>query len=211
MTDRKLVPVLLLMLLTAASGHHILGIPHYSYDEDYPQTPILTYRLMAGAYEVRMTGYPGVPVPGERCDLHVYIQDPDSGRLFVTSSRVALDISGQETPSRRCSTSQDVSWIFLGSSRLLSIAAALPEMKYSPPARGEETTWVPSRPSGSAISAAVPQIRHFPSLLMDRSLTVKPLFPYTPNTFITSSPKWFMTLTAKRPVEGRGNGREESR
>ena len=33
---------------------------------------------------------------------------------------------------------------------------------------------------------------------------------YTVNTFITSSPKWLMTLTAMRPVDGRGNAREVS-
>lgn len=35
--------------------------------------------------------------------------------------------------------------------------------------------------------------------------------PYTPNTFITSSPKWLITLTAILPVPGRGKGRETSR
>jgi hypothetical protein len=34
---------------------------------------------------------------------------------------------------------------------------------------------------------------------------------HTPNTFITSSPKWLMTFTAIRPVSGRGKGREMSR
>jgi hypothetical protein len=34
--------------------------------------------------------------------------------------------------------------------------------------------------------------------------------PYTPNTFITSSPRWLITFTAIRPVLGFGNGRETS-
>ncbi len=66
----------------AARAHHILGIPHYAYDEQYPQTPVLTYRVDAGAHEVRMTGYPGVPAPGERCSLHVYIRHSRTGKLF---------------------------------------------------------------------------------------------------------------------------------
>ena len=37
------------------------------------------------------------------------------------------------------------------------------------------------------------------------------LSSYTRNTFITSSPKWLITLTAIRPSFGRGNGREVSR
>ncbi len=65
-----------------ASAHHILGIPHYSYDEQYPQAPVITYLVDAGPLEVRMTGYPGKPEPGERCALNVYIQRKDDGSLF---------------------------------------------------------------------------------------------------------------------------------
>lgn len=68
--------------VSTASAHHILGIPHYAYDEQYPQTPVLTYRLEAGPYDVRMTGYPGKPTPGERCNLHIYIRRMDDGALF---------------------------------------------------------------------------------------------------------------------------------
>ena len=28
------------MAIGMAPAHHILGIPHYAYDEDYPQTPV---------------------------------------------------------------------------------------------------------------------------------------------------------------------------
>jgi hypothetical protein len=63
-------------------AHHILGIPHYAYDEMYPQTPVLTYRVEAGAYDVRITGYPGRPKPGERCTFHVYIKRTETGELF---------------------------------------------------------------------------------------------------------------------------------
>ena len=84
-------PAMPLVLLTLAAillapvtthAHHILGIPHYAYDEQYPQTPVLTYRVDAGAWEVKMTGYPGVPQPGERTSLHVYLRHRTSGRLF---------------------------------------------------------------------------------------------------------------------------------
>jgi hypothetical protein len=36
------------------------------------------------------------------------------------------------------------------------------------------------------------------------------IHPHTPNTFITSSPKWLMTLTAIFPVAGRGKGLDVS-
>ncbi len=74
--------VLLALLAVPVSAHHILGIPHYAYDEQYPQTPILTYKVDAGAYQVLMTGYPGIPKPGERCDLHVDLRRIDSGEAF---------------------------------------------------------------------------------------------------------------------------------
>jgi ferredoxin len=84
--------VLLLMLLAAppAFGHHILGIPHYAYDEQYPQTPVLTYRVNAGPHEVKMTGYPGIPKPGEACSYHVYIKRLDTEVPF--DDRVTLQV-----------------------------------------------------------------------------------------------------------------------
>ena len=70
--------------------HHILGIPHYAYDEDYPQAPVLTYKVEAGTNVVEMTTYPGRPVPGESCALHVYIRRSDDGRPF--DSAVTLSV-----------------------------------------------------------------------------------------------------------------------
>ncbi len=77
--------LLVFCLATSVEAHHILGIPHYAYDEQYPQTPVLTYRVDTGQYEVRMTGYPGNPQPGERTTFHVYITRKDNGALFVGS------------------------------------------------------------------------------------------------------------------------------
>ena len=97
----------LLLLATVAHAHHILGVPHYSYDEDYPQTPVLSYRVDAGEYDVKMTGYPGKVEPGERCSLHLYIHHKATGRLFdapvtmtVVRDRMFLEdpISGELSP-----------------------------------------------------------------------------------------------------------------
>ena len=65
-----------------AFAHHILGIPHYSYDENYPQTPVLTYHAELGPLEMKLTGYPGNPKPGEACSLHVYLRRLDGGAPF---------------------------------------------------------------------------------------------------------------------------------
>lgn len=93
------VLVAALCCATVASAHHILGVPHYAYDEQYPQTPVVTYRVEAGDYVVRMTGYPGKPTPGERCSLHVYITKKESGEPFdkkVTLSVQELSIFGSD-------------------------------------------------------------------------------------------------------------------
>ncbi len=76
--------LLLALLLAPSTGwtHHILGVPHYAYDEDYPQTPVLTYRVEAGRFELRMTGYPGVIEPGDRATFHVYVTRLDGGAPF---------------------------------------------------------------------------------------------------------------------------------
>ena len=74
-------------------AHHILGIPHYAYDERYPQVPILTFKTNAGPHEVQMTGYPGIPQPGEQCFLNVYIRRLDDSTTFggVVSLEVLRD------------------------------------------------------------------------------------------------------------------------
>ena len=72
----------LLLLSPLAHAHHILGIPHYAYDEMYPQAPVLTYLIDAGPHQIKMTGYPGKPKPGEQCTLHVYIQRRDNNQPF---------------------------------------------------------------------------------------------------------------------------------
>lgn len=78
----QLLLVALVVSPSIASAHHILGVPHYAYDEDYPQTPVLTYRVDAGRYELRMTGYPGMIEPGDRATFHVYVTHQDGGAPF---------------------------------------------------------------------------------------------------------------------------------
>lgn len=79
------------LLLTApVLAHHIMGIPHYAYDEDYPQTPVLTYAVDAGLYSVKMTGYPGRPKPGDSCTFNVYINPKSGGPPFDGEVRMTL-------------------------------------------------------------------------------------------------------------------------
>ncbi len=78
-TTVTLALALLLGSAAPASAHHILGIPHYSYEEDYPQTPVLTFAVEAGPYDVKVTGYPGELEAGDQCSLYVYVKDRESG------------------------------------------------------------------------------------------------------------------------------------
>jgi ferredoxin-type protein NapH len=66
-----------------ARAHHILGLPHYSYKENYPQVPTLEYPATAGPYDVLLTSYPGKPRPGEAANLAFYIKDRRSGEPYA--------------------------------------------------------------------------------------------------------------------------------
>lgn len=84
------------LLALAARGHHILGVPHYAYDEAYPQAPVITYAVAAGPYTVKVTGYPGRPVPHELTEVHAYVHRADdeadvfSGPIAVRVERDGL-------------------------------------------------------------------------------------------------------------------------
>ncbi|MEK7865869.1 MAG: 4Fe-4S binding protein [Planctomycetota bacterium] len=74
------VPVAAVALLVLAMGgvaqaHHILGLPHYAYDEKYPQIPVLKLIEKVGTWEIQLTGFPGRPEPGVRSNISVYIVD----------------------------------------------------------------------------------------------------------------------------------------
>ena len=61
-------------------------------------------------------------------------------------------------------------------------------------------------PEGASFRGAAPDISSCPS----RPTASPPPPPHPRNTFITSSPRWLITLTATRPVDGRGNARDVS-
>lgn len=67
--------VFVLGVASPACAHHILGLPHYSYKENYPQAPTLEYPATTGPYDVLMTSFPGHAVPGERTTIAFYIKD----------------------------------------------------------------------------------------------------------------------------------------
>jgi len=83
--QRGLLAALLVLALSGSGvAHHILGIPHYAYDESYPQAPVITYAVEAGPYVVKVTGYPGKPAPGELAQVHVYVTRADEPAAIYT-------------------------------------------------------------------------------------------------------------------------------
>lgn len=74
---------LFIVFSSPAWAHHILGLPHYSYKENYPQTPTLEYPAQSGPYHILMTCYPGKPVPGESANLAIYIKDMEQDQPYT--------------------------------------------------------------------------------------------------------------------------------
>ena len=95
-----LAGVATLVLAGAATAHHILGIPHYAYDESYPQAPVITYAVEAGPYLVKVTGYPGRPGPGELAQVHAYVvRSDDPGAIYSGPIEARLERDGLMGPS----------------------------------------------------------------------------------------------------------------
>jgi hypothetical protein len=67
---------------STARAHHILGLPHYSYKENYPQTPTLEYPATTGPYDVLMTSYPGTPLPRQAANIAFYIKDRNTSEPY---------------------------------------------------------------------------------------------------------------------------------
>lgn len=95
-----LTGVLVLALTGVAAAHHILGVPHYAYDESYPQAPVITYSVLAGPYQVKVTGYPGRPAPGELAQVHAYVTRlDDPSAVFAGAVEARLERDGLLGPS----------------------------------------------------------------------------------------------------------------
>ncbi len=80
--------LLLLALLLAvpsplARAHHILGIPHYAYSDEYPQTPFVEVMAQVGSKDLDFTYYPGIPDPGDRLRFKLYVRDRETGEPYT--------------------------------------------------------------------------------------------------------------------------------
>jgi len=95
-----LVGLLVMALASPAAAHHIMGIPHYAYDESYPQAPVLKLAEQIGPWEVQLTGYPGKPEPGERSQVNVYLADSETRELYRAPLRLRVHRQALLGPSR---------------------------------------------------------------------------------------------------------------
>lgn len=75
---------------SVAHAHHIIGIPHYAYDQNYPQAPVLKLLERVGSWDFQLTSYPGTPTPGERTEIHLYVADAATRAVYRDSVRIEV-------------------------------------------------------------------------------------------------------------------------
>ena len=80
--------LLALLLPVPALGHHILGIPHYRYDADYPQIPFVEVIAQTGAHELDFTYFPGTPKPGEDVRFKLYVRNTETDKPYTEPLQV---------------------------------------------------------------------------------------------------------------------------
>ncbi len=62
-------------------AHHIRGLPHYSYKNNYPETPVYEVVENAGPWIVTFTYY---QIPGQKAlDLAIYIRDEQNSEVYA--------------------------------------------------------------------------------------------------------------------------------
>jgi hypothetical protein len=82
MRKSALALLLFVALPSFVAAHHILGIPHYMYDENYPQIPFLEVIAQVGQTDLNFTYFPGIPNPGESVRFKLYVHNRDTGEVF---------------------------------------------------------------------------------------------------------------------------------
>ncbi len=70
----------ILLMATASNAHHIRGLPHYAYSENYPQVPVVEERRIADEWEY-IFSYIRI-FQTNNYDLAVYIKNTKTGKPF---------------------------------------------------------------------------------------------------------------------------------
>lgn len=100
-TLKALLLCFVLLWPTMASAHHIMGIPHYKYGDDYPQLPFAEVKAQVGDYDLHFTYFPGTPKPGQRVRFKLYAfhretREPFREPLKLTYARERFLRSNEE-------------------------------------------------------------------------------------------------------------------
>lgn len=74
------VPMLLLLITTTTYAHHIRGLPHYGYSENYPQIPTYEETRVVDRWEIIFSFIKIFET--RNCDLAVYIKNRNTGKPF---------------------------------------------------------------------------------------------------------------------------------
>jgi len=75
---------------TVAPAHHILGLPHYKYGDEYPQVPFVEILAQVGDYDLYFTYFPGTPKPGDRVRFKLYAVNRETKEPFREPLPVAV-------------------------------------------------------------------------------------------------------------------------
>jgi len=68
------------LIATAAPAHHIRGIPHYSYQDNYPQAPLFEEFRDVGPWTLQFTFW---PIPAQKAlDLALYVKHATTGKPY---------------------------------------------------------------------------------------------------------------------------------
>lgn len=80
----------LLTLALPAAAHHILGIPHYKYSEEYPQIPMVEVLAQTPDADLYFTYMPGTPRPGQDVRFKLYAKRRLSGEPLTPTLKVEV-------------------------------------------------------------------------------------------------------------------------
>ncbi len=75
---------------SSALAHHILGLPHYKYGDDYPQIPYVEIQGKVDTKSLSFTYFPGTPKPGERIRFKLYVLDEQTKQPFREPLKVVF-------------------------------------------------------------------------------------------------------------------------
>jgi hypothetical protein len=83
-----------LLIASAAAAHHIRGIPHYSYQENYPQAPAFEEFRESGPWSMQFTYW---QIPSQTAlDLALYVKRRDTDKPYSGAVKLQVFKQGED-------------------------------------------------------------------------------------------------------------------